>query len=104
MTTLYEDELDTNIRLELEEGLRFIDKQRDIGAKITLGCLLFASVMLGEALRTDSTVWALASIALVLARICISIDMLKINNSSGHLLILSQAMQNSRDYKKSHTD
>ena len=74
--------------------LRFIDKQRDIGAKITLGCLLFASVMLGEALRTDSSMGA-SFIALVLARICISIDMLKINNSSGHLLILS-AMQNYR--------
>ena len=104
MTTLYEDELDTDIRLELREGLLHIDKERDNGAKITLGFLLFASIMIGEALRTDSTVWALASIALVLARICTSIDMLKTNNSSGQMLILIQAMQNSRDYKKGHTD
>jgi hypothetical protein len=104
MTTLYEDELDTDIRLELREGLRHIDKERDIGSKITLGCLLLASIMAGEAIRTDSTVWALVSIAVVLARICTSLDMLKTNNSSGQMLILIQAMQNSRDYKKGHTD
>ena len=104
MTTLYEDELDTDIRLELREGLRHIDKERDIGSKITLGCLLLASFMVGEAIRTDNTVWALVSIAVVLTRICTSLDMLKTNNSSGQMLILIQAMQNSRDYKKGHTD
>lgn len=92
MENWYES-LDSDIKLELDESLETVDKERDRGTKITYVFSLVAGLLLAASYSQDNIILALIAISVLLMRVCDSINIHKTNQAISQLIIVSQLRQ-----------
>jgi len=92
MENWYES-LDNDIKLELDESLETVDKERDRGAKITYVFYLVAGLLLAASYGQSNIILALIAISLLLMRVCESINIYKTNQAASQVIIVSQLRQ-----------
>ena len=92
MENWYES-LDSDIKLELDESLETVDKERDRGAKITYAFSLVAGFLLATSYSQDNIILALIAISVLLMRVCDSINIHKTNQAISQTIIISQLRQ-----------
>ena len=96
MTTLYEDELDTDLLHEMRHHQKVLDKQGVSARNITSWTSFGALLLLGWAYNSGDLIPAITAIGVLLIRICIGLDAHKWNSSNLQMLATIQLQQISR--------
>lgn len=92
MENWYES-LDSDIKLELDESLETVDKERDRGTKITYVFSLAAGLLLAASYSQGNMILALIAISILLMRVCDSLNIHKTNQAASQVIIVSQLRQ-----------
>jgi len=96
MTTLYEDELDTDLLHEMTHHQKVLDKEGVSARNITSWTSFVALLLLGWAYNSGDLIPAITAIGVLLIRICIALDAHKWNSSNLQMLTTIQLQQISR--------